>query len=160
APIDGVDFDHFVHENPVVNDAAHPNPNKLYIQVINRGPLPSANVKVKPLWADASNGLPPLPDDFWSTFAHPCTATTIWSPVDPTIPFKSILQLSPHTPQIVDWDWTIPTTAAQHTCMLVVISSDDDNVTRNDSTPGDHLIWIVEPNDKHVALHNLFVVGG
>src|SRR5204863_4188875 len=44
--------------------------------------------------------------------------------------------------------------------MLVVISGDDDNVTRNDSTPGDHLIWIVEPNDKHVALHNLFVVGG
>src|SRR5204863_1824908 len=38
APTDGVDFDHFVHENPVVNDAAHSHPNKLYIQAINRGP--------------------------------------------------------------------------------------------------------------------------
>jgi hypothetical protein len=44
--------------------------------------------------------------------------------------------------------------------MLVVISADDDNVTRSDAIPDDHLIWVVEPNDKHVALHNLFVVGG
>ena len=160
APVDGVDFDYFVHQNPVVHDAAHPNPNKLYIQVINRGPLPSMNVKVKPLWADASLGLPQLPSDFWSTFPNTWTAVSAWSPVDTATPFKNIPQLSPHTPKIVEWDWTIPTTAALHTCMLVVISADDDNITRSDTTPGDHLVWVVEPNDKHVALHNLFVVGG
>lgn len=158
-PVDGVDFDQFLHQNPVINDVAHPNANKLYVQVHNRGPLPSVNVMVKPLWADASAGLPPLPNDFWSTFPNAWTAPSSWSPVDGAALFRTIPQLAPHTPRILEWDWTIPTTAAQHTCMLVVISADDDNVTRSDATPGDHFVWIVEPNDKHVALRNLTVLG-
>jgi photosystem II stability/assembly factor-like uncharacterized protein len=159
APVDGIDFDHFLHQDPVVNDAAHPNANKLYVQVDNRGPLPSVNVKVKPLWADASMGLPPLPSDFWGTYPNAWTAASTWSPVDVALPFQTIPQLLPHTPKVLAWDWTIPTTAKQHSCMFVVISADDDNVTRSDGVSNDHLLWVVSPNDKHAALRNLHIVG-
>lgn len=160
APVDGIDFDHFTHQDPTINDGAHPNPNKLYIQVHNRGPLPSVNVKVKPLWADASSGLPPLPNDFWNTYPNAWTAASTWFPVDAVQPFQNIPQLLPHTPKILTWNWTVPTTAAQHTCMFVVISADDDNVTRSDAVSDDHLLWIVAPNDKHAALRNLHIIGG
>jgi hypothetical protein len=160
APVDGVDFDHFTHVDPVVNDSAHPNANKLYVQVINRGPMADTNVKVKPLYANASMGLPSLPNDFWATYPGPWTTSSSWAPVDASVPFQTIPRLDPHTPAILTWNWTVPTTAHEHTCMFVVISGDNDNVTRSDLNPNDHLLWIVAPQDKHAALHNLHVVGG
>jgi hypothetical protein len=157
-PPDGVEFDQTTHENPVRNDAAHPNPNRVYVQVHNRGPLPAHNVKVKILWADASAGLPSLPSDFWSTYPNAWTAASPWAPVDPAVPFQNIAELLPHTPKILSWNWVVPPTAAEHSCILTVISSDEDPVSRSDANPNDHLVWMVAPTDKHVALKNLTVV--
>jgi hypothetical protein len=159
-PTDGVEFDRMVHDNPVRNDAGHPNPNKLYVQVHNRGPQPAHNVAVKVLYADASAALPPLPNDFWATYPNAWTAASAWFPVNAAVPFQSIPLLRPHTPAILSWDWVVPPTQAAHTCMLVVISADDDPISHSDSDPNDHLIWVVEPTDKHIALKNLVVVTG
>ncbi len=157
-PPDGIEFDQAVHENPVRNDAAHPNANRLYVQVDNRGPQPTNNVKVKVLWADASVALPALPSDFWSTFPNAWGAASAWSPIDPGVPFQNIPQLLPHTPKILTWNWIVPTTAATHSCVLAVISSDEDPVSHSDANPNDHLIWMLAPNDKHIALKNMTVV--
>jgi hypothetical protein len=158
APTDGIDFDQMTHENPVVNDAAHPNPNRLYVQIANRGPQAATNVKVKALWADATMAVPPLPSDFWATFPNTWTdPASQWHEVDPANPFLSVAGLKPQTPAIVSWQWTIPTTAAQHTCMLVVISSDQDSPSRSDANPDDHLAWVVVPADDYVTQKNLTV---
>jgi hypothetical protein len=157
-PPDGIEFDRAIHDNPVRNDGAHPNPNRLYIQVHNRGPQPTNNVKVKVLWADASAGLPALPSDFWSTFPNAWSAASAWAPIDPAVPFQTIPQLLPHTPKILTWNWTVPTTAATHSCVLTVISSDEDPVSHSDMNPNDHLIWMLAPNDKHIALKNMTIV--
>ncbi len=50
------------------------------------------------------------------------------------------------------WNWTVLVTAAEHTCMLAVISADEDPATRSDANPNDHLLWFIVPNDKHIAL--------
>lgn len=157
-PPDGIEFDLATHENPVRNDAAHPNPNRLYVQVHNRGPQTTHNTKVRVLWADASGGLPPLPSDFWGTYPNAWSAPSAWSPVDPAVPFQNITDLLPHTPKIVTWNWVVPVSAATHSCVLAVISSDEDPVTRTDADPNNHLVWVVAPNDKHVALKNMTVV--
>ncbi len=120
---DGVEFDLATAEDPVPNDATHPNPNHLYVQVHNRGPLSAHNVKVKVLYADASAGLPALPADFWANYPNDWTAASAWNTVDPAVPFQNIPELLPHTPKVLMWNWTVPVTAAEHTCMLAVISA-------------------------------------
>jgi photosystem II stability/assembly factor-like uncharacterized protein len=156
--IDGVEFDMATAEDPIRNDAAHPNPNRLYVQVINRGPLPAHNVKVKVLYANAAAGLPALPADFWTNYPNDWAAASAWSSVDPGVPFQNVPAFLPTTPKILLWDWVVPPTSGDHTCLLAVISSDEDPVQRSDANPNDLLVWIVEPGDKHVALRNLHVV--
>jgi photosystem II stability/assembly factor-like uncharacterized protein len=158
ALFDGVEFDRSTAENPVRFDAAHPNPNRLYVQVHNRGPLPTHNVKVKALWANASAGLPSLPADFWSTFPNNWSAASGWNIVNAALPFQVIPTLLPHTPKVLRWNWIVPPTAADHTCMLVVISADEDPVVHTDANPNDHLVWMLVPNDKHITLRNLHVI--
>jgi hypothetical protein len=157
-PTDGIDFDQMIHENPVVNDAAHPNANRLYVQVTNRGPQSAHNLKVKALYADATMAVPPLPNDFWARFPNTWTdPTSKWREVDAGTPFRSISELRPHTPAIVTWQWTIPTTAARHSCVLVVVASDEDSTGRSDGNPSDHVTAVVAPADKYVAQKNLTV---
>ena len=158
ALFDGVEFDLTTHEDPIRNDAGHPNPNRLYIQVHNRGPMPTNNVKVKALWADASAGLPALPSDFWASYPNDWSAASAWSTVDATVPFQTIPTLLPHTPKVLMWNWNVPPVAADHTCMFVVISSNEDPVTHSDGNPNDHLVWMLVPNDKHITLRNLHVI--
>ena len=62
--VDGVEFDEEIaHEDPVRR------PANLFVQVHNRGSFPADGVRVTALWADATNGPPPLPEDFWARFA-------------------------------------------------------------------------------------------
>jgi len=161
ALFDGVEFDVATAEDVIRNDATHPNANRLYVQVHNRGPLPAHNVKVKALWADASAGLPLLPSDFWSSFPNDWTATgSGWNTVDPLTPFQSIPVLLPNTPKVLRWDWNVPPSAAEHTCMLAIVSADDDPVMRSDAVLADRQLWNLVPNDKHVGLRNLHVITG
>jgi hypothetical protein len=160
ALFDGVEFDAATAEDVVRNDATHANANRLYVQVHNRGPLDAHNVKVKVLWADASAGLPLLPADFWSRYPNDWTAASTWNTVDPLVPFQQVGTLAPNTPKVLRWDWTVPVSAATHTCMLVVVSADEDPVVRSDAVLADRQLWILVPGDKHVGLRNLHVITG
>jgi hypothetical protein len=160
ALFDGVEFDIATAEDVVRNDASHPNANRLYVQVHNRGPLPAHDVKVKVLWADASAGLPVLPTDFWSSFPNDWTAMSDWNTVDALLPFQQIPTLLPNTPKVLRWDWNVPPSAATHTCMLAVVSSSEDPVVRSDAILADRQLWYLVPNDKHVGLRNLHVITG
>jgi hypothetical protein len=160
ALFDGVEFDTATVEDPIRNDVGHPNANRLYVQVHNRGPLPAHNVKVKVLFADASAGLPVLPTDFWASYPNDWSAATVWNTVDPVVPFQTVPTLSPHTPVVLRWDWNVPPAAAEHTCMLAVVSSDEDPVVRSDAVLADRQLWNLVPNDKHVGLRNLHVITG
>lgn len=161
ALFDGVEFDGATAEDVVRNDASHPNANRLYVQVHNRGPLDAHNVKVKALWADASAGLPVLPADFWARYPNDWTAAANgWNTVDPVVPFQQVATLAPNTPKVLRWNWNVPASANQHTCMLVVASADEDPVVRSDASLADRQLWNLVPNDKHVALRNLHVITG
>jgi hypothetical protein len=61
--LDGAAFDLDVaHEQIVSGNSA------VYVQFHNRGAFHGTDLRVVCLWADASAGLPRLPDDFWATF--------------------------------------------------------------------------------------------
>jgi photosystem II stability/assembly factor-like uncharacterized protein len=157
-PFDGVEFDLTPSEAVIPNDATHPNPNRLYVQVHNRGPLFAHNVKVKVLWTDASAGLPPLPADFWTSYPNDWKAVSAWHTVDPKVPYQVIPELLPETPKILRWDWVVPVTAVAPPCILAVISADEDPVVHSDAVSNDHLLWFIAPNDKHITLRNLHVI--
>jgi hypothetical protein len=155
---DGVDFDFATNEDVVRNDPTHPEPNRLYVQVHNRGPLPAHNVKVKVLWLDCAAGTPLLPADFWSRYPNDWSAPSNWKTVDPAVAFQNIPELLPNTPKVLMWNWTVPATASDHVCMLSVISSDEDQVSRSDTVADDHKTWLIVPNDKHITQRNLHII--
>ncbi len=148
ALFDGVEFDRdLFHDNPVRTET-----NTTYVQIHNRGPLDASNVTVKVLWADATAGLPPLPSDFWSQYPNDSTDTSVWHPIGL---FQTIPVLNPNRPQVLSWSWTPPASAANHSCILLVIDSVDDPIpSGNKST---NVNWLIG-NEKHVALKNLHVI--
>jgi len=152
APVDGVEFDQLYEDAPT-----RFMPNPLYIQVHNRGWASATNVKVKPLWAAGGAGLPALPNDFWSTFPGNWAGASDWQPIDANVPFQTIPKLRPHTPAILTWSWSLPPSASDDSCVLVVISADQDPVTRSDANPDDLVVDTVSVWDKHVAHRNLQV---
>jgi hypothetical protein len=157
--LDGVEFDLTTSKDVVRNDwLLFPYANRLYVQVHNRGPRPAHNVRVKVLWADASAALPPLPDDFWTSYPNDWSASSAWNTVDAAVPFQVIPELLPETPKILLWYWVVPFTAADHVWMLAVISADEDPVAHSDANPNDHLVWVIVPNDKHATLRHLHVI--
>ena len=99
--------------------------NRVYVQVHNRGFQPAANLQVKILWADASAGLPNLPSHFWTAFPGNSTNTTQWQPIGAA---RTIPSFKPGMPVVLEWDWTPPATAADHSCMLVVMDSASDPI--------------------------------
>ena len=153
-PVDGVEFDALLEWDPVRGA-----PNPLYVQVHNRGWKTATNVKVKALWAAGAAGLPPLPGDFWSTFPGNWSAASDWQPIDSNVPFQTIAALLPHTPAILTWSWLLPLSASDDSCVLVVISADQDPVTRSDANPDDLVVDTVSVWDKHVAHRNLQIIG-
>lgn len=154
APLDGVEVDQLT-ENAPVRGALNP----LYIQVHNRGWKTATNVKVRALWAAGAAGLPALPHDFWSTFPGNWSGATDWQPIDANIPFQTITKLRPHTPKILTWSWLLPLSASDDSCVLVVISADQDPVTLSDANPDDLVVDTISVWDKHVAHRNLQIAG-
>jgi photosystem II stability/assembly factor-like uncharacterized protein len=135
---------------------AHRNPqrtatNRVYVQIHNRGIQPGTSVTVKILYADASSGLPNLPANFWTAFPGNGT-TTFWKPIGAA---KTIASISPTRPEILEWDWVPPSTAAQHSCLLVVADCAADPI------PAAHKVFDIATlvtQDKRVGLRNLHVV--
>jgi photosystem II stability/assembly factor-like uncharacterized protein len=126
--------------------------NRVYVQVHNRGIAPAVNVSVKLLYANASAGLPALPPDFWTAFPNNSTNTTNWKPIGTA---KLIPSLSPTEPAVLEWDWTTPTTAADHTCLLVVMDSPSNPIPAANKVFD---VGALVPNEKRVGLKNLHVV--
>jgi hypothetical protein len=125
--------------------------NRVYVQVHNRGIRAAANVTVKILYADASPGLPDLPADFWTAFPGTGT-TTNWQPIGSA---QTIATVSPTRPEILEWDWVPPATAAQHSCLLVVMDCPDDPIPVANKVFN---IAALVTNEKRVGLRNLHVI--
>jgi hypothetical protein len=128
--------------------------NRFYVQVNNRGVSRATNVQVRAFFADASLGLPALPSDFW-TGGRPFSADpsgTAWTPIGPT---RTLATLEAAEPGIVEWDWLVPSTAAAHSCLLVVATSAEDPI----GAAGIFDVGTLVTTKKHVALKNLHVDG-
>jgi photosystem II stability/assembly factor-like uncharacterized protein len=137
-------------------NAQRGNVNRAYVKVNNRGFAPGSNVTVKLLYADASAGLPPLPPDFWTAFPNNSVNTTVWHPLNKgAATFQTITILSPTEPTVLEWDFPLPTTAATHSCLLVVMDCPGDPIpAANKILNVDNLVR----NEKRVGLKNLHVV--
>ena len=126
--------------------------NRVYVQVHQRGFAPGANVTVKLLYADASAGLPLLPSDFWTAFPNNSSNTTNWKPIGTA---QVIPLLSPTEPIILEWDWNTPATAADHTCLLVIMDSPSNSIPAGSKVFD---VGTLVANEKRVGLKNLHVV--
>jgi len=145
--------DYLAFENKLQHrNAQRGKTNRVYVQVHNRGFAAGANVTVKVLYADASAGLPPLPADFWTAFPNDSRNTTYWKPIGTA---KVIPSLSPTEPTILEWDWNKPTTAADRTCLLVVMDSPANPIPAGNKVFD---IGTLVSNEKRVGLKNLHVV--
>jgi hypothetical protein len=134
----------------------HRNPqrgvlNRIYVHVNNRGVQVAAGVTVKILYADASPGLPNLPANFWTAFPGDGT-TTIWKPIGVA---KTISNLSPKRPEVLEWDWTPPLAAATHSCLLVVVDSPEDPIPAASKVFN---VGTLVTSEKRVGLKNLHVI--
>lgn len=147
AVFDGVEFD----EDLQHNDPKRNISNRFYLQVHNRGWQNATNVKVRAFFADASAGLPPLPNALTAP-AFNLTSTVNWQPVGPA---QNIPLLEPNRPVIVSWDWTVPSGAATHSCLLAVVSSTEDPITTPETN-----VNILISTEKRVCLKNLHVING
>jgi photosystem II stability/assembly factor-like uncharacterized protein len=142
---DGVDFDlSLVHQDPHRTET-----NRIYLQVHNRGWQPSANVAVRAFVADASAGLPALPNALTPPSFN-LTSMASWTPVGPA---QNIPLLLPNRPVVITWDFAFPASTATHTCCLAVVSSTDDPFTN----PATEIGTLVN-GDKHACLKNLHVI--
>jgi hypothetical protein len=97
---DGVDFDAAL----VDQDPFRGQSNRFYVQVHNRGWHSTRNVSVRAFIADASAGLPDLPNALVAP-NFDLTSTTNWTPVGPA---QVISELKPNRPAVVSWDFLIP----------------------------------------------------
>jgi len=127
--------------------------NRFYAQVHNRGINRATEIQVRAFFANASAGLPALPSDFWSS-GKPFVGTpsgTAWTPVGPT---RSIPVLEAGEPGVVSWEWGIPSTAAEHSCLLVVTTCAEEPLNGGGILDPGQLIT----QRKQVTLKNLQVL--
>jgi hypothetical protein len=140
-------------------------PARAYVQVTNHGLQPASNVRVVALWADATAGLPLLPNDFWTTTV-PAGSTTCgaldtstgWNFVEPANPCRVIQVVNPALPEVVGFDWDVPVTAADHSCMLAMAESVDDPLDPSVRSTNEVRPWVFIPNNRQIGLRNLHLV--
>ncbi|MEM7132650.1 MAG: hypothetical protein AAF702_40485 [Chloroflexota bacterium] len=161
ALIDGVEFDDPVHpytgfgvKIEEIDGIQHNQPyrgqgNRVYVQVHNRGWNQANSVTVMLLYADLREGLPPLPDDFWSAFPEGTFDTTHWQ----VIGTETVSNLLPATPHVVGWDWVLPGTVSDGVCLLVLLDSPQDPLLPQSEVDVDQLTRV----NKRVAQHVLQV---
>ena len=138
---------------------------RVYVQVTNRGLAPASNVKVTALFADASTGLPLLPVDFWTTTFPAGTSgcgaldtASGWQFADPASPCKVIPVVNPDLPEVARFEWTVPASAAQHSCMLAVVESLDDPLDSSVRGSNERELWVLVPQNRQIGLRNLHIV--
>jgi hypothetical protein len=153
--IDDVDYVAFEtrlqHRNPQRGRV-----NRVYVQVHNRGIKSADNVIVKILYADTSNGYPPLPSDFWTSFPNNPSDTTNWKPIGKAQVLPSLPRTLTNTePTILAWEWSTSVDIADNVGLLVVTDSSEDPI------PGTNKVFNIGdlvPNEKHVGLRDLHII--
>ena len=138
---------------------------KAYVQVNNHGLSPASSVRVIALWADATAGLPLLPNDFW-TATFPAASTTCgslntstgWNLVDPASPCQVIPVVNPELPEVVGFNWNVPMSAADHSCLLAIVESADDPLDPNIRATNELRPWVLIPQNRQISLRNLHIV--
>jgi photosystem II stability/assembly factor-like uncharacterized protein len=136
-----VDFEVFADDHGFAfqglqhDDAPRSQAVRVYVQVHNRGPVPASNVSVKVFFADASLALPDLPATFWSGF--PSNALPAGSPWQQVAPHQTKPLLQCGQPEVFGFDWSVPMSAADHTCLLAVVTADNDQIPTNEFRIGD-----------------------
>lgn len=146
--------------NPIKGQPAH-----AYVQVTNHGIQPASNVRVVAIWADATTGLPLLPNDFWTT-TFPAGSTTCgaldtstgWQFVEPANPCRVIPVVNPPVPEVVGFNWNVPAGAADHSCMLAIVESADDPIDPTVRSTNELRPWVFIPNNRQIGLRNLHLV--
>jgi len=139
--------------------------DRIFVEVHNRSlnAVPSAQVLVLLLVADASAGLPALPTGYASHINGADTSPSwllgsSWSFVDPVTPFRTLVNdLDVRTPQVVEYDMDFSTlglpSTHTHVCLCAFVSAAGDQIT-SVNTVVDQLVM----SDKHVAQRNLHLV--
>jgi photosystem II stability/assembly factor-like uncharacterized protein len=115
----GVFADGLIHENAQRSRRA-----RVYVQVHNRGQNPAMNLAVKVFVADASVGLPDLPAAFWTNF--PNNAIPATSPWQAIAAHAVVPLVEPGKAVVVGFEWDVPATAAGHSCLLTIITAQND----------------------------------
>jgi hypothetical protein len=90
-------------------------------------------VKARVYWAPMDGDDPlDLPEDFWPAFPDGDPASQVWLPIGPaqTLP----LVLRPAEPQVLVWNWDVPSQMPKQIALLAIITSPDDSVF-GESTP-------------------------
>ena len=145
--------DYVAYESDLNHRTARRNSeNRFYVQVHNRGPKKATNVQVRAFFARASAGLPKLPTDFWSggsPFKKDPFATD-WKPIGPT---KIISELAPAEPGIVEWNWIVPDTVPKHSCLMALITCEEDPLKATDI----YDVGILAPSNDHITVKNLHI---
>lgn len=138
----------------------------LYVQVQQRGLGEVNNLRVITLFTDATTGVPPLPDNFWSTVFPPRDASgngacgtfnpatsNGWQLVGCKTAFGPV---TPAVPEVAWFPWHIPETAAEHSCMLTIIDSPQDEIPTNIRQM--NRVENMVPNSPLIAQRNLHII--
>ncbi len=148
ADVDAIAFEsRLEHRNPQRGKV-----NRVYVQVLNRGIQPAVNVTVKLLYADASAGLPPLPADFWTAYPNDSADVAKWKPIGAA---KVVPSVSTTEPAILEWDWSTPLSAADHTCLLAIMDGPGDPIPASSKV---FEVWNLVPNERRAGLKNVHVI--
>jgi photosystem II stability/assembly factor-like uncharacterized protein len=151
SPASSVDY--VIFESRLTHRQQQPGKvNRVYVLLHNRGIQPAEDVNVKVLYANATVGLPDLPDDFWSVFPNDSALASEWKPIGPA---QTCPTVSPTEPSILQWDWSTPAEAADHTCLLVIADSASDPIPASNKVLK---VATLVASEKHVGSKSLSVV--
>jgi hypothetical protein len=148
--------DTMVDTSPIRNTSAN-----AYVQVENTGLQPSSAVRVITMFTDATVQVPDLPSDFW-TMTFPAGSTACGA-LNSSSPWKlvgcDVIQggVGPDYPQVMQFaNWTVPQSAADHSCMLTMVESVEDPIPAN--IRGNLKTESIAQADRHIAQRNLHVI--
>jgi hypothetical protein len=138
----------------------------VYVQLQQRGLGPVSNVRVMTLFTDATTEVPPLPADFWTKTFPPRDASGNGGcgPIDPANAngwqmvgcASGFGPVEPGVPEIAWFPWKVPDSAADHSCMVTLIDSGQDQVTA--ATRQLFRVEDIVPNSPLVAQRNLHII--
>ena len=99
-----------------------------------------------------------LPTDFWQWFPDRWASSSPWNPVDAVTPYAVIESIPARSSRVVEIDWRLPPTAAEHSCLLAMATTTWDAIKRQDTVFADREIQSLVRSDKHIALCNMHVI--